>query len=182
MKPEKLADFEEKINVIRALIQGETVNYRDTEIKSAWADRRIPIIMACSGPKSLKLGAKIADGILYQVAESFNGDAIFVCGIGSGQENRGFEQAVGQLIDGVFYGRCCLSRLSYPDIAQVEILRGPQRAVIGKNTTAGAINIRTVQPTGEFEAWVTPTYELEGAKGFNIGEPLWVQTHKLLTT
>ncbi len=67
LKPEKLAAFEEKVNTIRALIEGETIEYQGTEIKSAWSHTKVPIIMACSGPKSLQLGGKIADGVLYQV-------------------------------------------------------------------------------------------------------------------
>ena len=67
LRPEKLAAFEEKVNAIRSLIEGKTVEYGDTEIKSAWSNTKVPIIMACSGPKSLQLGGKIADGVLYQV-------------------------------------------------------------------------------------------------------------------
>ncbi len=66
MKPEKLAVFEEKVKVIRALIKGEKIEYEGTEITS-WSDYDTPIFMACSGPKSLQLGGRIADGILYQV-------------------------------------------------------------------------------------------------------------------
>ena len=67
LKPEKLAVFEEKVNAIRALIEGEAVDYDGSEIQSAWSATKVPIIMACSGPKSLQLGGKIADGVLYQV-------------------------------------------------------------------------------------------------------------------
>lgn len=67
LRPEKLAVFEEKVNAIRALIEGQTIEYQGTEIKSAWSNTKVPIIMACSGPKSLQLGGKIADGVLYQV-------------------------------------------------------------------------------------------------------------------
>lgn len=66
MKPERLAAFEEKVKVIRALIRGEHIEYEGTEITN-WSNYDSPIIMACSGPKSLQLGGRIADGILYQV-------------------------------------------------------------------------------------------------------------------
>lgn len=66
MKSEKLAVYEEKVKVIRALIKGERVVYEGTEITS-WSNYDTPIFMACSGPKSLQLGGRIADGILYQV-------------------------------------------------------------------------------------------------------------------
>ena len=71
MKPEKLAVFEEKLNVIRSLINGNPVEYEGKEI-SSWSAYKTPIFMACSGPKSLQLGGRIADGILYQVGADPN--------------------------------------------------------------------------------------------------------------
>jgi len=102
------------------------------------------------------------------VAESFVGDSMFVRGVGSGQNNLGFEQAVGQVVDGIFYGRSRFSRVSFLDVERVEVLKGPQGALIGKNTTAGAINITTARPTEEFESWVAGTYEFEGAEGYGV--------------
>ncbi|MEX2126472.1 MAG: LLM class flavin-dependent oxidoreductase [Woeseia sp.] len=67
MRPEKLALFEEKLNVIRALMRGEVVEYEGKSIRMPWSRRAVPIVMACSGPKSLQLGGRIADGILFQV-------------------------------------------------------------------------------------------------------------------
>lgn len=102
------------------------------------------------------------------VAESFVGDSIFVRGLGSGQNNLGFEQAVGQVVDGYFYGRSRFSRIAFLDIQRVEVLKGPQGALIGKNTTAGAINITTAKPTEEFETWVTTSYEFEADEGISV--------------
>jgi outer membrane receptor protein involved in Fe transport len=104
----------------------------------------------------------------FYVAESFVGDSIFIRGIGSGQNNLGFEQAVGQVVDGVFYGRSRFSRVSFLDLERVEILKGPQGALIGKNTTAGAINITTAKPTSELEGYISGVYEFEGAEGYGV--------------
>jgi outer membrane receptor protein involved in Fe transport len=101
------------------------------------------------------------------VSEAFGGDQIFLRGLGPGV-NFGFEQAVGQVVDGFFYGRSRFSRLHFLDLERVEVLKGPQGAILGKNTTAGAINITTAKPTREFEAWVTAGYEVEGAEGYAI--------------
>ncbi len=95
------------------------------------------------------------------------GDALLIRGIGSGV-NFGFEQAVGQVIDGFFYGRSRFGRAAFLDIERIEILKGPQGALIGKNTTAGVINITTAKPTDEFEAWGAGTWEFEAAEGFNF--------------
>ncbi len=98
------------------------------------------------------------------VSEAFGGDQIFLRGLGPGV-NFGFEQAVGQVVDGFFYGRSRFSRLQFLDLERVEVLKGPQGAIIGKNTTAGAINITTAKPTSELEGWITVAEEFEGAEG-----------------
>ena len=70
LRPERLAVLEEKIRVIRALMQGEVVEYGGVEIQMAWSHCEVPIILACSGPKSLQLGGRIADGVLFQVGST----------------------------------------------------------------------------------------------------------------
>ncbi|MFB3078464.1 MAG: LLM class flavin-dependent oxidoreductase [Lysobacterales bacterium] len=67
LKPERLAVFETKIAVLRALLKGEPVEYEGKEIQMAWSTREVPIIMASSGPRSLQLAGRIADGVLFQV-------------------------------------------------------------------------------------------------------------------
>jgi 5,10-methylenetetrahydromethanopterin reductase len=70
LKPERLAVLEEKIRVIRALLRGESVEYDGTNIRMAWSNCEVPVVMACSGPKSLQLGGRIADGVLFQVGSN----------------------------------------------------------------------------------------------------------------
>jgi len=67
LKPERLAVFENKVRTIRALLKGEPVEYEGHELCMPWSDFEVPIIMACSGPKSLQLGGRLADGVLFQV-------------------------------------------------------------------------------------------------------------------
>jgi iron complex outermembrane receptor protein len=79
--------------------------------------------------------------------------AVNIRGIGVpfGLTNDGFEQGVGIYVDDVYYSRPASAVFDFLDVAQVEVLRGPQGTLYGKNTTAGAINIRTNQPTFGFE-------------------------------
>ncbi|HZD52151.1 MAG TPA: LLM class flavin-dependent oxidoreductase [Woeseiaceae bacterium] len=67
MRPERLAAFEEKVGVIRALLRGEAVKYGGATIRMPWSRCDVPIVMACSGPRALQLGGRIADGVLFQV-------------------------------------------------------------------------------------------------------------------
>jgi 5,10-methylenetetrahydromethanopterin reductase len=67
LQPEKLAVFADKIRVIRALLRGEEVEYQGTPIRMPWSACHAPIVLACSGPKSLQLAGQIADGALFQV-------------------------------------------------------------------------------------------------------------------
>ncbi|MGK2909000.1 MAG: TonB-dependent receptor [Sphingobium sp.] len=78
---------------------------------------------------------------------------INIRGIGApfGLTNDGFEQGVGIYIDQVYYNRIASATLDFVDVDQIEVLRGPQGTLYGKNTTAGAINITTRPPSFEFE-------------------------------
>ncbi|MFK7977528.1 MAG: TonB-dependent receptor [Halioglobus sp.] len=70
---------------------------------------------------------------------------IYMRGVGSGN-NQGFEQSVGMYIDGVYMGRGYQYRNAFLDLERVEVLRGPQGTLFGRNTVAGAMNITTASP------------------------------------
>ncbi|HEV7348238.1 TonB-dependent receptor [Telluribacter sp.] len=70
-------------------------------------------------------------------------------GLGStfGLTNDGIDPGVGFYVDGVYFARPAAAALDFVDIEQVEVLRGPQGTLFGKNTTAGAFNITTRAPS-----------------------------------
>ncbi len=80
-------------------------------------------------------------------------------GVPFGLTNDGIEQGVGIYVDDVYYSRVASATFDFLDVAQIEVLRGPQGTLYGKNTTAGAINISTRQPS----------FELEGRAEVSIG-------------
>ncbi|MBB3048740.1 outer membrane receptor protein involved in Fe transport [Litorivivens lipolytica] len=77
---------------------------------------------------------------------------LFVRGLGTGSV-RSAEQSVGFFVDGVFLGRPQVALFDFLDVQQVEILRGPQGAVLGKNTVAGAVNVQTAPVSWEPEGY-----------------------------
>jgi iron complex outermembrane recepter protein len=78
-------------------------------------------------------------------------------GLGStfGLTNDGIDPGVGFYVDGIYYARPAATTLDFIDIEQIEVLRGPQGTLFGKNTTAGAFNITTRKasfvPSANFE-------------------------------
>lgn len=120
-------------------------------------------VSAVSGQKMFESGiTKIEDLQAFvpnfTMSEAQIGTNIFIRGIGSGI-NQGFDQSVGMYFDGISYGRAQLSRAPFLDLARVEVLRGPQNILFGKNSIAGALSLHSARPTQEFEGQVSGTYE-----------------------
>ena len=97
-----------------------------------------------------------------QVGRGAQASSIYIRGIGSGI-NKGFEQSVGMYVDGVYQSRSLQFTQSLFDLSRVEVLRGPQGVLFGKNAVAGAIKVETASPeNGDgFDAAVTALYEPE---------------------
>ena len=79
-------------------------------------------------------------------------------GFGNGANNPGIESSVGVFIDGVYRSRSAAAILDLPTLERVEILRGPQSTLFGKNTSAGVISITTKKPEYELGGSVEASY------------------------
>ncbi|TKD50060.1 TonB-dependent receptor [Sphingomonas baiyangensis] len=86
------------------------------------------------------------------------GSSLSIRGIGTAGDNPGFEPAVGVFIDGVFRARAGVALAELPELERVEILRGPQGTLFGRNTSAGALSVVTAQPQFDLGGYVEGVY------------------------
>ena len=122
--------------------------------------------LSARGVEDLYGLAEVAPSIaVYGSNSTSNGGTLRIRGVGTTGNNPGLEAAVGTFIDGIYRSRAGLAFNDLMDIDRVEILRGPQGTLFGKNTVAGAVNIITRKP--DFENTLDLTL---GAGDFNSGE------------
>jgi outer membrane receptor protein involved in Fe transport len=113
-----------------------------------------------SGVQDLRDVTQVAPSLQMGTGQSNSSGTIArIRGIGTGSDNPGFEGAVGIFIDGVYRARAGAALADLPELERVEILRGPQGTLFGRNTSAGAISVITAAP--DFE----PGMYLEGLYG-----------------
>jgi iron complex outermembrane receptor protein len=119
----------------------------------------VPIPVAVLGEEFLSDSGASNAGKLAQLVPSVQfystnprNSQVNIRGLGApfGLTNDGIEQGVGLYVDGVYYARPAAAVMDFIDVERVEVLRGPQGTLYGKNTTAGAINVTTRLP--EFTA------------------------------
>ncbi len=80
-------------------------------------------------------------------------------GFGNGANNAGIEPSVGVFIDGVYRSRSAAALSDFPNLERIEVLRGPQSTLFGKNASAGVINVVTAKPNlDNYEGSVSATY------------------------
>jgi len=92
-----------------------------------------------------------------QLQSSANTNFI-IRGFGNGANNPGIEPSVGVFVDGVYRSRTAAQINDLPNISRVEVLRGPQSTLFGKNASAGVISIVTEQPRFDFGGSVEASY------------------------
>jgi len=86
---------------------------------------------------------------------------VYIRGFGSGPNNVAFDQEVSVYLDGIYGGRGAQFSAPFFDLERIEVLRGPQGALFGRNTAAGAISIISAQPTRNFQALLSGSYNFD---------------------
>lgn len=149
-----------------------------TSQKRAQSLQEVPIsVAAVTGETIEKMGIENLEDLTAHVpnihfTETGLSTQMRVRGIGS-DNSQGFEQSVGIYVDGIYRSRAQLFRAPIFDVERVEVMRGPQSTLFGKNSIAGAVDIITAKPTDEFKGQLTASYEGEfgtrEASGFVSG-------------
>ena len=115
----------------------------------------VPVAISAFGEEELKdLQASAIDGLqgavpnanIVQGRGSANSVNAFIRGIGQPDALQTFDPGVGLYVDDVYYSRINGALFSLFDVSQVEVLRGPQGTLYGKNSTGGAIKVNTKNP------------------------------------
>jgi len=102
-----------------------------------------------------------------QVQQTFGSWAVRVRGLGSGITNLAFDSSVPVYIDDIYCGRGKCMESAFFDVHRVEVARGPQGALFGKSTIAGAVSAITARPTDELDAAIRLGTETENG-GFTL--------------
>jgi iron complex outermembrane receptor protein len=110
---------------------------------------------------------KLVPGFTFGQGTSDAGRNIFVRGIGTQSFSRSVEQSVGTIVDNVVAASLGGSLLDFSDVARIELLRGPQGMLFGKNASAGLLSITTNNPTPEFTAGFGTRYGSENLLNLN---------------
>jgi iron complex outermembrane receptor protein len=128
--------------------------------------QKVPIsITVISGARAAQENLNNLQDILAEVptadfrTSSSNKDrTLFIRGIGTISTSPGVEPSVSTVVDGVVLARSGQATLDLVDLAQVEVLSGPQGTLFGKNASAGVVNITTAKPKPDFHAWAEADY------------------------
>lgn len=154
--------------------ESEAPVVRDDNVIIVTATRRaqdvqdIPLAVTAIAPQQLEAQRVVNIQQISALAPSFtasqaqlaSGSVVLrVRGIGTTSNNIGFESAVGIFIDGAYQSRPGVALSEFVDVERVEVLRGPQGTLFGRNTSAGALNITNKRPdVTEFGGFVNAEY------------------------
>ncbi len=117
--------------------------------------QKVPIaIAAITAEDAEKLGvvngqtlAQVIPGL--QLNRQTNGTTPFVRGVGTPSSQAGTEPGVAMYVDDVYYGSSAVALTNYNSISRIEVLKGPQGTLFGRNATGGVIQVFTKDPSDE---------------------------------
>ncbi|MBP7334996.1 TonB-dependent receptor [Niveispirillum sp.] len=100
----------------------------------------------------------IAPSLSFSPAQSSSGAGLRIRGVGSAAFGSATEPSVSTIVDGIVSGPGGSALVDFFDVERIEVLRGPQGTLFGKNASAGAVNIVSRTPTDEFSGYMNLRY------------------------
>ena len=124
-----------------------------------------------------------APNVALEPASGLQGNSIaaFIRGIGQSDASFALEPGVGVYIDDIYYGTTFGAVMDLTDLERVEVLRGPQGTLAGKNSVGGAIKLYTKEPDDSGDGFVEATYgsfdrlDLRASAGFALTDELFAR-------
>jgi iron complex outermembrane receptor protein len=113
--------------------------------------------LAAAGAVTTEDLSKMAPGLYYRASDPSK-PQIYVRGVGTRGFDAGSDASVATFVDGVYIGRFGGQIQNVADLQRIEVLKGPQGALFGRNTIGGAINVVTRKPGQTFESHESVTY------------------------
>ena len=165
----------------------ETVNVTAERREASQQD--VPVAVTSIGETQLSEGdylttedlAAQVPGLQIKSSFSASNPTIFIRGVGINDFNPGNSGAIGVMVDDLFYNSTIGQLFQLFDLQNIEVLKGPQGTLYGRNTTGGVLNIHTVKPGFEPGGFVNMTYgrfnqfDLEGAVNIPLSDKLAVR-------
>ncbi len=134
--------------------------------------------LADASRPSIESASQMVPSLNFLKSGTTLNQTIFLRGVGTATFSIAGEPSVSTVVDGVVYSRSGEAFSDMVDVAQIEVLRGPQGTLFGKNASAGVINITTQMPKMEFGGSVEASYfdrneyRLKGAVNLPLGQDL----------
>ena len=164
-----VAQAEENAAEAQAETTGQSASVQESIVTAQRREeslQKVPVAVTAIGSQQLEALrvtsvrnlAGLAPSLQFNAQGQQSNPTIIIRGVASGTSSNSVDPKVGMYIDGVYIGRAVGSLLDFSDIQRVEVLRGPQGTLFGRNATSGAISIVTAAPKGEWGVRATGSY------------------------
>ncbi len=147
--------FDENVIIVTATRRAEDV--QDIPIAVTAVS---PVQLEQQGVVNVQNIGSVSPSFSTSNAQTASGTVVLrIRGVGTTSNNIGFESAVGIFVDGAYQSRPGVALGEFVDVERVEVLRGPQGTLFGRNTSAGALNITNKRPDlNDFGGFANATY------------------------
>ncbi len=137
-----------------------------TAIKRETTLKEVPVAVSVTSGETIEQAqirdlkdlSSVVPSLRVNTLQSSANTNFIIRGFGNGANNAGIEPSVGLFVDGVYRSRSAAMITDLPDVERIEVLRGPQSTLFGKNASAGIISITTKKPQFTFGGNVEASY------------------------